>query len=133
MQKREAKFTLLFRHWLKANPMPSAAFELKQCGSCLPFDAVQEHQIDALQAAKSTLGLLYKGPDDSRGIKPVDLFYLRNSLAFVVIRFASLEFSIIDIDTFLLEKKRSKRKSLTMARAREISTITVSLRSLRIS
>lgn len=125
MIKREAKFTLLFRHWLKANPRMSAAFELKQCGSSLPFNAVQEHQVDALTSVHSSTGLLYKAPDDSRGVKPFDLFYLRSAPAYVVVLFGNKEFSLIEIETFMLEKKRSKRKSLTMARAREISTITV--------
>lgn len=129
MIKRESNFTLRFRHYLKANPMPSAAFELKQCGSSLPFSAVQEHQIDGLRAVKSDHGLLYKGADDSRSIKPFDLFYLRNAPAFVVILFGNQEFSIIDVDTFMLESKRSKRRSLTMARARELSTRTISLKA----
>lgn len=130
MNKQEAKFTLLFRHWLKANPRMSAAYELKQCGSSLPFDALQEHQADALMAVKSPLGLLYKAPDDSRGVKPFDLFYLRQAPAYIVILFGKKEFSIIDIETFLLEKKRSVRKSLTLERAREISTLTVPIRKM---
>lgn len=111
--------------------MPSAAFELKQCGSSLPFNAVQEHQVDALMSCKSPSGLLHKISDESRGYKPFDMFYLRHSLAFVVILFGNIEFSIIDIEVFLMEKKRSKRKSLTMARARDISTVTVKLRDVK--
>lgn len=127
MQKREADFTLRFRAWLRANPQISAAFELKQTtGSSLPFSNVQEHQADALQAVKSKHGLLYKAPDDSRGVKPFDLFYLRQEPAFVVIKYPDA-FHLIDIDTFLLEKSRSKRKSLTSVRAEQLSTVTVKL------
>lgn len=122
--KKEANFTLRFRHWLKANPMPSAAFELKQCSGSLPFSALADHQVDALLAVKSDTGLLYKAPDDSRSVKPFDLFYLRNTYAYVVIKYPR-SFHIISIDTFLLEKKRSKRKSLTESRARDISVISV--------
>lgn len=122
--KKEANFTLRFRHWLKANPMPSAAFELKQCASSLPFSAVAEHQVDALLAVRSESGLLYKAPDDSRSVKPFDLFYMRNTYAYVVIKYPR-SFHIISIDTFLLEKKRSKRKSLTETRAKEISVVSV--------
>lgn len=128
--KREALFTLKFRHWLKSyGRWPSSAFELKQTtGSSIPFDAVQEHQIEALLACKvHGGGFLYKAPDDSRGVKPFDMFYMRHSGAFVVIKYPK-EFSIVDVDVFLLEKKRSKRKSLTMERAREISTVTIKLR-----
>lgn len=119
--KREANFTLRFRHWLKANPGVSAAYELKQTTKdSIPFSDVQEHQIDALQAVKSKTGLLYKAPDDSRGVKPFDLFYLRNTAAYIVIRYPR-EFHVIDIDRWVRESKTSKRKSLTVIRAREIS------------
>jgi len=104
--------------------MPSSAFELKQCSGSLPFSAVAEHQVDALLAVKSDSGLLYKAPDDSRSVKPFDLFYMRGAYAYVVIKYPR-SFQIISIDTFLLEKGRSKRKSLTEARAKEISVISV--------
>lgn len=127
MKKREADFGILFRSWLKANPMFSGAFELKQTtGNSIPFSSVAEHQIDALLAARSDKGILYKAPDDSRGIKPFDYFYLRNTPSFVVIKYPK-HFDIIGVDTFLLEKERSKRKSLTADRAKAISVITVDL------
>lgn len=124
--KREANFTELFRHWLKAHPMYSAAFELKQTRTTsLPFVAVKEHQLTALMAAKLE-GILYKIPDDSRGIKPFDLVYLRHAYAWVVIKYPKA-FYIIDVEMFMHEKALSARKSLTDHRAREISTITVDL------
>ncbi len=128
MMKREAKFTQLFRHWLKANPdftHLSAAFELKQTtSSSIPFSAVEEHQIDALCAAQGTGGILYKAPDDSRGVKPFDLFFLKRARAFVVIKFPK-HFEIITIGTFLLERDKGERKSLTAGRAKEISVVSV--------
>ncbi len=122
MIKRESKFTTLFRHWLMANPLWSSAFELKQTTSdSLPFSAVQEHQIDALLAvSEGKKGLLYKAPDDSRGIKPCDLLYLRNADAYVVIKYPKF-FCLIDVDTFVKEKKGNKRKSLTSERAEKIA------------
>jgi len=126
--RREAKFTVLFRHWLRANPMATSAFELKQTqGNTIPFSCVQEHQIDALLAVKTKHGILYKAPDDSRGAKPFDMFYLRQAYAFVVIKFPG-GFELIDIENFLLEKKRSKKKSLTYSRAKEISWMSVKTR-----
>lgn len=123
--KREAQFTLQFRHWLKANPMPASAFELKQTTtSSLPFSAVKEHQIAALMSSKSSSGMLYKIPDDSVGIKPFDLVYLRETFAWVVIKYPTA-FHIIDVETFVIESKRSKRRSLTSKRAYEIATISV--------
>lgn len=124
MRKREANFTLLFRHWIKAHAdfFSSAAFELKQTTTnSLPFSDVQEHQRDALEAAcLSPHGLLYKAPDDSRGIKPFDLFYLRYAEAYVVIKYPDC-FVIIDSEEFESEKISSKRKSLTSERAKEIA------------
>lgn len=127
MKKREADFGVLFRHWLKHNPMYSGAFELKQTTkTSIPFNSIAEHQLDALQAANSKRGILYKAPDDSRGIKPFDYFYLRNAPSYVVIKFPDA-FHIISISNFIHEKKTSKRKSLTSERAKQISVKSVNL------
>lgn len=132
MIKREQKFGQLFRHWLMSNPLRfsnGAVFELKQTSTSLPFDAVKEHQIAALVAAsEGNKGLLYKAPDDSRGIKPFDFFFSINTPAYVVIKYPK-HFEVISVGTFILEKNRSKKKSLTSQRAREISTISVSTKS----
>ncbi len=122
-KKKEANAGLKFRAWIEKNPQISGAFELKQCTDSLPFDAVTEHQIAALLKTKRD-ALLYKAPDDSRGLKPYDYFYIRKGCAFVVIKFKR-SFECIDIDTFILEKKRSQRKSLTYQRAKEISSISI--------
>ncbi len=133
MKKREADFGTYFRHWLKANPMISGAFELKQTtGKSIPFSDVQDHQIEALEAANSKHGILYKAPDDSRGVKPFDYFYLRNAPAWVVLKFPDA-FHIISIGTFMQEKeaelkKPKGRKSITSVRSKEISVVTVSTR-----
>lgn len=129
MKKREADFGTLFRHWLKANPMINAAFELKQTtGNSIPFTDVKEHQIDALLAvSNSKTGLLYKIPDDSMGIKPFDYMYLRQALSFIVIKFPKF-FVLIEPEAFIHERDIvSKRKSLTTERAKAISAITVDL------
>lgn len=128
-KKREAEFGVLFRHWLKSTAMISAAFELKQTTSnSLPFGAVKDHQIDGLSAAASRKGILFKIPDDSRGIKCFDYFYLRHSLAFVVIKYPKF-FCLIELEEFLREKENSKRKSLTSDRAKAISYKVVELSS----
>lgn len=126
MIKRESKFTSLFRHWLKSSPMYSAAFELKQTRTnSISFAAVKEHQLHALKAAKGE-GILYKGPDDTAGFKPFDLFYLRHANAWVVIKYPKA-FFIIDVEMFMHEKALSSRKSLTDQRAREICMTAVDL------
>ncbi len=125
MKKREAEFTLLFRHYLKAHPMFSAVFELKQTTTdSISFSSVKEHQINALLAVNSKNGFLYKIPDDSIGMKPFDMIYYLNAPSYIVILYPR-SFSIISVGTFLLEKERSKRKSLTEDRAAQISVRTV--------
>lgn len=124
MKKREANFGVLLRHWLKANPRLSSALELKQTTSnALPFNALEPQQIDYLLAVKGKQGTLIRV--QGIGGEP-DYVYLRNAPATVVIRFRK-EFHLIDIDAFLLEKKRSKRKSLTNERARDISIVSVKI------
>jgi hypothetical protein len=124
--KREAKFTQTFRHWLMVNPMHSAAFELKQTVSDrLPFKDVKPHQIDGLLAVKKNQ-LLYKLPDDSRGVKPFDMVLLAQSGAFVVIKYPH-EFVLIDVEMFVEEAQWSIEKSLTSKRASEIAEIHVKL------
>lgn len=119
----------MFRHWLRQNPMNNAVFELKQTKTnSLPFDAVKEHQINALLACSSPVGFLYKIADDSSvSAKPFDMFYYRNADAYVVIKYPK-SFSIISISNFLLEKSGSKKRSLTELRAKEISAISVDLK-----
>ena len=126
MIKREAKFGLTFRAWLKAHPesFPAGAvFELKQTSTSLPFNSVQEHQFNALLAARHG-AFLYKIPDDSRGVKPFDMAYFAQTPAFVVVKYPK-HFEIISVDNFLREAKISNRKSLTSQRAGEISIISV--------
>jgi hypothetical protein len=127
MIKREANFGQTFRSWMRANPSAflSASFELKQTGGkSLPFSAVQEHQLDALCASAS--GLLYKIPDDSRGVKPFDMVYLNNAPGYVVIKYPD-SFHIIPVHRFIAEKALSSRKSLTEDRARQIAHTSVDL------
>lgn len=124
MKKREAEFGREFRAWIKANPMPTSAYELKQTTAPLPFDAVKEHQINALLACRDKdRGLLYKIADDSAGFKPFDFFYMNQVFSWVVIKYQKKGFVIISIDNFLMEKERSKRKSLTWSKAKSIATI----------
>lgn len=127
MKKKEADFGREFRAWIKANPMLPSAYELKQTTTPLPYSAVKEHQRNALLACKSRVGegILYKIPDDSRGVKPFDFFYLKDVYAWVVVKFQGKGFVIIDIENFLRHEKRSKRKSLTWKEARDISTFEV--------
>ncbi len=121
MIKREAKFGIYFRKWLKAHPMRSAMFELKQTTSdSIPFSSVKEHQLNWLLAAKSGHGALYKPPDFQGVSLPCDYWYLRKADAWIVIKYPKV-FCIINIGTFVWEKGLSKRKSLHVDRAKEIA------------
>lgn len=121
IKKREANFTGQFKEWLLKNPMDSSLFELKQTTSdYISFESVKDHQVKALLAASVPGdGLIFKIPDDSRSMKPADMFYLQEVRSFVVIKFPNI-FVGIPIFNFLAEKKMSNRKSITSDRALEI-------------
>jgi hypothetical protein len=124
--KREAKANTVFMHWLKTVYKQTGAFELKQTtGNSIPFDAVAPHQIAALEAANHGV-LAFKIPDGTFSQSPFDCFTLAKVPAYVVIKYPKC-FELIAIDTFTLENKRSKRRSLTSERAHAISTITIDL------
>lgn len=124
MKSREADFGLTFRHWLRAHPRHSCAFELKQTsGSALPFSALESHQVDYLTAINGPKGVLVR----VQGVNgEPDYIYLRSFPACVVIKYPK-SFHLISIGMFIDEKERSVRKSLTEARAKEISIVSVKL------
>ncbi len=124
--KKEADFSIVFRHWIKANPQYSCALEMKQTsGDSIPFSCVEQHQLDYGMAIRSKKGTLIRVQG---GNGEPDYIYLRNTPSYIVIKYPG-EFHIISVDTFILEKERSKRKSLTSKRAREISIKSVKLTS----
>lgn len=132
MNKREQKFQTLFNHYmkdvfLKKKDFFAGAFELKDSrgSNSIPFAEVKDHQIDALLAVKGN-GLVYKIDDSSYGQKPFDSIAFKNCPAFIVIKYPSC-FVLIDPETWQLESKRSKRRSLTESRARLISNLTIEL------
>jgi len=124
MKKKEADFGILFRHWIKANPQYSSAYELKQTTKDnIAFSCLEDNQINWLQAIKSQKGAFIR-IQGTNG-EP-DYIYLRNVKSWIVIKYPQV-FYIINISDFLREKKKSNRKSLTSERAREISTIAIDL------
>ncbi len=129
--RREANFQTLFRHWFKEHQQEfkSGAFELKQTTTdSLPFSACAEHQIFALQAVQQVnAGLLYKAPDDSRGVKPFDFFFLRDAESWVVVRYPKF-FCVIDTGYFTDERDWGDRKSLTSERAKQIARYVVPIK-----
>jgi penicillin-binding protein-related factor A (putative recombinase) len=111
----------------------NVAYELKlEKGKSMPFKAVRDDQIKALKAVKST-GLYHKIQDfpySSATVrfakaKSFDCFTLKGE-AYIGICFYEprkpKEVILIDIDDFVKEMDKSKRKSLTKQRSVEIST-----------
>ena len=123
MIKRESVFAIKFRHWIKANPMYNCTFEHKDTRdkNYFPFSELKQKQIDWALAVKSDKGVLMR---NIGGSGEPDYNYYRNAFAWIVIKYPK-GFVIIDIDTFLIEKESSKRKSLTWDRALKIATIEV--------
>lgn len=121
--KREAKFiTTQFAHRIPTS-LTSCPLEFKQTTSySFPFIGLPPHQSIALFKCTTPEGFFYKISDDSRGKKPFDGFFFRNSPAYVVIKFPDL-FVGIEIRDFIRERDiLGKRKSLTQKRALEIAS-----------
>ncbi len=86
----------------------------------LPFSAVEDEQINyALAIKHSEKGVLIRvvGLDGQP-----DFIYLRKEPAFVVIKYPS-KIVMVDIDAFVEERDKVKRKSLTFERAIEIGFV----------
>lgn len=105
--------------------MYTCALEMKQTiTDSISFSCVTQAQIDWGMAIKSKEGVMLRVQAVAEGMP--DYIYLREEPAYVVIKFPD-RMCIIDIETFDMEKKRSKRKSLTSIRAEAISVCTVPL------
>lgn len=125
---KEKDFQTDFNKWLKHVYRQSGAFELKVSPTdSLPFEAVKEHQENALFLSEHG-SIVYKIPDDSMQQKPFDCFQLVGVPGHVVVMFNSKErgqkeFFMIPVQDWLQEKQNSVRRSLTVDRAREIGTV----------
>lgn len=119
MQKKESKSAIRYRHWLRANPQRTCSIENKDTRgkNYLNFSEVKQAQIDYGLAISGDKGVLIR-TDGVEGLP--DYIYLRNEPAYIVIKYPK-SFQIISVETFVLEKKRSKSASLTEARAKQIS------------
>lgn len=120
---RESDFQSRFSLWLKYHAEGSAAYELKLTKDpSLPFNAVQPHQIRALQLAKHRK-VIHKIADVGMLQKPFDCFVLSGVAAYVVVQFwkpGEKQFFMIDVDDYVREMETSPRKSLTALRADDI-------------
>jgi hypothetical protein len=128
MQRKEADFGLTFRTWFFENihhfgSVGKATFELKQTQSdSIPFSCLEDRQIgfaDAVRFGKN--GALVRVESGTPGAS--DYIFLKEAPANIVIFFAKKGFVIIAVDLFIMEKNRSKRKSLVWERALSLSHI----------
>ena len=117
----EKTFQTQFNKFVKSSFKHTAAYELKVCKTALPFSAVKEHQLQGLWHAKHD-GLVWKIVDCGYQ-NPFDAVSLYSVEAYIVIRYASGNFYMIDIDTFLQEQQTSIRKSLTEERCKQIAIV----------
>ncbi len=124
-KKKEADFGLILREWIMKNPRTTCTFETKfaHANNSLPFSDVKDKQIAYARAIRGYKGVLIRNRDDD-GIP--DYTYLRGEPSYIVIKFKRT-FCLIDPETWVIESKRSDRRSLTEARAKLISNLTVNL------
>lgn len=120
----EASRTTLFLKYSKHFLNYTYAFEAKICkGPSLPFDAVQDHQLTSLYQVKHSI-FNHKIADGAYAPLPFDGFQMKMIPAYVVVFWYQSRndkrFTMIDIDSFMEEKRISERKSLTYERSCEI-------------
>jgi hypothetical protein len=121
MNHQESKASVLFRHWIKANPFYTSAIEMKDTrgASSLPFSEVSEAQLDYAIAIRSDKGVLLRVQAVAEGMP--DYIYMRNEPSYITIKYPKC-IVLIAPEMFTLESRTSKRRSLLESRAKEIAT-----------
>lgn len=116
MNKKEATFQTIFKHWLQAKwNNGSAAFELKRTETDRFYiPNLKEHQVTALnQAYEGTL--YHKIADAGMGQTPCDCIILQGALAFVVIGFGVRLTGFYVIPIWVWNEKTKGKKSITQS------------------
>lgn len=129
MQKKEADFGILFRHWIMSQPrLPkSASLEIKDSRGkdYIPYREIEDSQIRSGLASKiGPKGNLIRVAAGT--VAAPDYIWLYKACAYVIIKYPKC-FCLIDVETLQLEKDKSTRKSLTSDRAKEIAVKVVKL------
>ena len=121
-KRAEADFgTYTFLPWLLKVHRQDGIYELKVAGknNRLPFSAVVTHQIQTLELVRHGV-FVYKPPDMGQR-NPGDYICMVRKPAWIVVKYDS-HFVMITIDNFNAERFKSKSKSLSFERAKEIAT-----------
>ncbi len=122
MIKRESKSSILFRHWVMANPQitKTCTFEMKDTRGkdYLRYAEVKTHQIDYGRAImESEKGVLIR-VQGTNG-EP-DYVFLKKEPAFIVIKYPDC-FCIVGVYEFWKQSTSGSGASLPSARARKIA------------
>jgi hypothetical protein len=116
MKKLEAKFQIIFKHWVQSQwNNGSAAFELKRTETDRFYiPNLAKHQNDALTQAYEG-SLYHKISDASYEQKPMDCFVLQQALAYVVIGFGRSLTGFYLIPIWVWNEKVKGKTSVTQA------------------
>ena len=122
-KSKEADFGFVFRKWWDKHKLPGE-FELKDTRGKpnFAFSELSNEQIVIGTLATSNRGVLVRRASGTTG--GADYSGLIQCPYWIVICFPN-SWHIISFEALMVEKDRSNRKSLTQARASEISVITV--------
>lgn len=129
MKKREAGWQTKWKAYVEDQHKKGINFyyELKQTKTnSLAYNQFKEHQLPDLESLKSG-GLVWKLSDQDQRKKPCDGFSAPPQPTYVVIKYPA-GYVMIDVTDFIQEIKTSKRKSLSIARALELSYKIVKLK-----
>lgn len=117
---KEKDFTVIFEKYVRIKKL-HGVFELKKTDTdSILFSSVKDHQLESLIAVQES-GFMWKISDADPRRKPFDLIATPRLVGYVVIKYNKIT-CIIPVNNFIFERDKSKRKSLTVERAKEIST-----------
>lgn len=117
---KERSFQTRFNHFLKSSLKHIFVFKIPDAGYQNPFDVFSVDKYGQFHAWELKQTPLENIPFSS--VVPHQVTALEIVSGMVVVKYPK-GVAIIPIDIFVDESKRSKRRSLTWARAKELSTI----------
>lgn len=120
-KKKEADFGIKFRRWWEKSSHRSEPYELKDTRgkNSINFSELTDDQITIGLTAKSPKGVLIRIERGTIGA-PDYVGLINCPHYWIVIKYPNF-FCLVDIDVFITESARSKRRSLTSDRAKEIT------------
>lgn len=121
--KREANFQRMFNHWLKEKYGQIFVFKLPDCGYQNPFDVFSvdaKGKFSAWELKQTQTDSIPFSAVMDHQIKALEIVD-----GYIAIKYPSF-FCVINVHVFVEEKKKSDRKSLTSSRAKEIAHLVVS-------